>query len=153
MRVLAREGVTRLTVLAGHLGAQLEAAVAPEASSLGLKLTIAVEDAPLGTAGCLTNLEPATDDTLIVYGDMLFDIALAPLQVFHRSHEALITIIAHPNDHPRTSDLLIEHDGLVTKILPRKPPARGMSVTWCRPGSILRALRSSRASQRAAHPT
>ena len=58
MRVLAREGVSRIDVLAGHLGDQLGPALAPEAAALGLTLDIMVEPAPLGTAGCLTELRP-----------------------------------------------------------------------------------------------
>lgn len=119
MRVLAREGVTRLTVLAGHLGEQLRPTLAPEADALGLALNIMVEKEQLGTAGCLTNLGRITEDTLIVYGDMLFDTALVPLLDFHRARDALITVIAHPNDHPRTSDLVAERDGIVTAILRR----------------------------------
>jgi mannose-1-phosphate guanylyltransferase / phosphomannomutase len=122
MRVLRREGVARVTVLAGHLGAQLAAPLGAEARALGLALDIQVEDEPLGTAGCLAALTPADDDALLVYGDMLFDLALAPLAAFHRRQQALITIVAHPNDHPRTSDLIRERDGLVTALLPRETP-------------------------------
>jgi histidinol-phosphate phosphatase family protein len=32
----------------------------------------------------------------------------------------MLTIVAHPNDHPETSDLLVERDGLVRQILPGK---------------------------------
>ena len=122
MRVLRREGVSRVNVLAGHLGDQLQPALAAEAAALGLALQIIIESAPLGTAGCLAALEPATEDTLIVYGDMLFDMALSPLQEFHRDREALLTVVVHPNDHPRTSDLIVEEDGLVKAILPRGRP-------------------------------
>jgi histidinol-phosphate phosphatase family protein len=121
MRVLRREGVTRLTVLAGHLGAQLAGPVGAEAHNLGLALDIKVEAELLGTAGCLAALAPA-DDVLLVYGDMLFDVALAPLAKFHSDQRALITIVVHPNDHPRTSDLIRERDGLVTALLPREIP-------------------------------
>jgi mannose-1-phosphate guanylyltransferase / phosphomannomutase len=122
MRVLRREGVTRVNVLAGHLGDQLQPALAAEAAALDLALQIIIESAPLGTAGCLATLEPATEDTLILYGDMLFDMALAPLRKFHRDREARLTIVVHPNDHPRTSDLIVEKDGLVKAILPRGRP-------------------------------
>jgi len=121
MRVLRREGVDRLTVLAGHLGAQLAEPLGAEARVLGIALDIRLEPAPLGTAGCLAALAPA-DDALLVNGDMLFDLALAPLFAFHRRQHALITIVAHPNDHPRTSDLIRERDGLVTSLLPREVP-------------------------------
>ena len=122
MRVLRREGVEDLTVLAGHLGEQLADPLGAEARTLGLRLDIRVEPEPLGTAGCLAGLTPAHDDVLLVYGDMLFDLALAPLADFHRTQGALITIVAHPNDHPRTSDLIRERDGLVTVLLPREIP-------------------------------
>ena len=122
MRVLRREGVDRLTVLAGHLGEQLREPLGAEARTLGLAIDIRVETAPLGTAGCLAALTPADGDAVLVYGDMLFDLALDPLAQFHRRHGALITIVAHPNDHPRTSDLIRARDGLVTALLPREIP-------------------------------
>ena len=56
---------------------------------------------------------------------MLFDFALAPLVEFHRHHRALLTVVAHPNDHPRSSDLIVESDGLVKGILPRGQPRNG----------------------------
>jgi mannose-1-phosphate guanylyltransferase / phosphomannomutase len=121
MRVLRREGINRVSVLAGHLGDQLRPVLEPEAATIGLNLEIVVEQAPLGTAGCLTVLDPATDDILIVYGDMLFDIALTPLYEFHRRQEALLTLVAHPNDHPRTSDLIVENGDVVKAIVPRRP--------------------------------
>src|SRR5258708_26120716 len=55
---------------------------------------------------------------------MLFDVALAPLREFHRRKDALLTVVAHPNDHPRSSDLIVERDGLVQTILPRGRPRR-----------------------------
>jgi mannose-1-phosphate guanylyltransferase / phosphomannomutase len=122
MRVLGREGVTRVSVLAGHLGDHLRPALAPEAAALGIELKIIVEPEPLGTVGCLTALDPGAPETLIVYGDMLFDIALAPLREFHRRKNALITVVAHPNDHPRSSDLIVAQDGLVQEILPHGRP-------------------------------
>jgi histidinol-phosphate phosphatase family protein len=122
MRALRREGVARLTVLAGHLGARLAAPLGEEARNLGLALDIRVEEQPLGTAGCLAALATADGDALIVSGDMLFDLALAPLADFHRARQALITLVVHPNDHPRTSDLIREHDGFVTALLPRDAP-------------------------------
>ena len=130
MRLLRREAVTRVSVLAGHLGDRLRTALQPEAASLGLELQIIVESTPLGTAGCLEVLSPGRDNTLIVYGDILFDISLAPLTEFHRRKEALLTIVAHPNDHPSTSDLIVEEDGLVKDILayygPRKDDHRNL---------------------------
>src|SRR5258708_28415635 len=124
MRVLRREGVTRVSVLAGHLGDRLRRALEPEAAGLEMALQVIVEPKPLGTAGCLTTLDRGAEEELIVYGDMLFDVALAPLREFHRRKNALLTVVAHPNDHPRSSDLIVERDGLVQTILPRGRPRR-----------------------------
>jgi histidinol-phosphate phosphatase family protein len=124
MRVLRREGVTQVCVLAGHLGDGLQAALEPEAAVLGLELRIIIESTPLGTAGCLASLDPGMQETLIVYGDMLFDIGLAPLKEIHQRKQALLTVVVHPNDHPRTSDLIVEQDGLVKAILPYGQPRR-----------------------------
>jgi histidinol-phosphate phosphatase family protein len=124
MRVLRHQGVTQVSVLAGHLGDLLREALVPEAAALGLALQVIVEPRPLGTAGCLSALDPGTQEIVIVYGDMLFDIALEPLRECHRRNNALVTVVAHPNDHPRSSDLIVERDGLVREILPRAQPRR-----------------------------
>ena len=90
-----------------------------ETRALGLALDVLVENEPLGTAGCLSALGAASQDTFLVYGDVVFDVALDALQAFHRAGDATITIVAHPNDHPRTSDLIGETDGLVSAVHPR----------------------------------
>ena len=119
MHVLQREGITSVTVLGGHRGELLAAALESEAAALGLKLRVIVEPVPLGTAGCLAAVDPGSEETVIVYGDVLFDLVLGPLSAFHHRQGALLTIVAHPNDHPRTSDLIVEEDGLVKAILPQ----------------------------------
>ncbi|MEH7839369.1 HAD-IIIA family hydrolase [Rhizobium laguerreae] len=122
IRVLAREGVQHVRVLGGHLGGQLEPALAPEAEKLGITIDVFVEKSPLGTAGCLTTLDTTSGDVLIVYGDMLFDIDLAALARHRQQFPAALTIIAHPNDHPRTSDLVVQKSGYLQRLLPRKTP-------------------------------
>jgi histidinol-phosphate phosphatase family protein len=122
--VLGREGVKEVTILAGHLGNQLLPAL--EAAGITApKVEVVVESRPLGTAGCLTALKGLKQNSLIVYGDMLFDMDLARLAAFQTAHAALVTVVAHPNDHPETSDLLVERDGLVRRLLPAKAPREG----------------------------
>ena len=118
LAVLAREGVSHVTVLAGHLGGLIAPALEAEAARLSLTATVIREEAPLGTAGCLTALD-VTGDTLIVYGDMLFDMDLARLAGAHGDSGGELTIVAHPNDHPQTSDLVVARGGLARAILPK----------------------------------
>src|SRR3954469_6452652 len=75
LEALAREGVRAVTVLAGHLGEQLAPALAESARRLSLAIDVIVEKEPLGTAGCLAVLPHR--ETLIVYGDMLFEMDLS----------------------------------------------------------------------------
>src|SRR5260370_23559571 len=100
LRTVRREGITTITVLAGHLGDRLIGPLAEETKALGVALDVLVENEPLGTAGCLTVLGAAGQATLIINGDMLFDMALDPLERFHNSSQAVITVLAHPNHHP-----------------------------------------------------
>src|SRR5580704_19674913 len=60
MRVLKREGIDKVSVLAGHLGEQLRPELGPEAAALDLSLQVMVEGEPLGTAGCLIAPAPVT---------------------------------------------------------------------------------------------
>ena len=124
LAVLAREGITNVTVLAGHLGAQLAPAVEAEARRLSLAVSVLVEKEPLGTAGCLTALD-ICEDILIVYGDMLFDLDLERLAAAQAAGGAELTIVAHPNDHPETSDLVVERGGLARAILAKGAPREG----------------------------
>jgi mannose-1-phosphate guanylyltransferase / phosphomannomutase len=119
MRALQRQGVTRVSVLAGHLADRLRTPLESEAAALALAVRIIVDPKALGTAGCLTALAAEAEEVLVVDGDMLFDIALAPLQEFHRRKNALLTVVAHPSDHPRDCDLIVERDGYLREILPR----------------------------------
>jgi histidinol-phosphate phosphatase family protein len=149
LRLLAREGVERVVVLAGHLGERVRDVVVPEGAALGLDVGVSIEPEPRGTAGALTMVADAIGgaDFLVVYGDIVFDLSLSRLVDFHRRHGALVTIVAHPNDHPETSDLLVaESDGRITAILPHRHRAPGdhrnlvaAGVYACRP-DVLRHL-------------
>ena len=78
-----------------------------------------------------------TEETLIVYGDMLFDIALAPLWEFHRRYRRAA-------DRRRASERSPAHFGLdrrKRRTGEHNPAARtGRAETiiaiWCRPASI-----------------
>ncbi len=62
---------------------------------MGMSLTYATEDRPLGTAGSVRNAEAALrDDTfLVISGDALTDFDLTALIAHHREQEALVTVL------------------------------------------------------------
>jgi len=123
LRLLARYGVRQVAFLAGHLAAALQAGVEPFAETLGLTTAFFVEPQPLGTAGGLRQAQSwlTDDDCYVLYGDTAVDMDLPRLAEFHRRRSAAITVVAHPNDHPQTSDLLeVAADQKITAVLPRR---------------------------------
>lgn len=100
-----RYGFSRVLVLTGYLGDQIEDYLASQ--DFGLDVTCIREDRPRGTAGAVKSASSYLDNAfLVVYGDIIFDMDLHRLIQFDREHGALATIVAHPNDHPYDSDLV-----------------------------------------------
>lgn len=104
---LRRQGITRITLVIGYLGEQIEAFFG-DGSRFGVRIDYIREDTPLGTAGALYYLKgKMTDDLLLINGDLIFDLDFQRLMAFHKSHPAQATLLAHPNDHPYDSGILL----------------------------------------------
>ncbi len=95
-------GLTDITMVVGHLGE-------------------VIQTTPLGTAGALFKMPQLTDDFLLLCGDVVFDVNFNRFIRFHQEHQAWATLMAHPNNHPYDSSLL------VTEVLPPQT-AGGMPV-------------------------
>jgi D,D-heptose 1,7-bisphosphate phosphatase len=113
--VLARQGVTDVTIIVGHLG-QVIVDYFGDGAGFGVSISYITEDVPLGTAGALWFLKGVSDESFVlVNGDLIFDVDLHKFAAFHESRPALATILTHPNDHPFDSSLVeIESDGRVS---------------------------------------
>ncbi|MBN8216046.1 MAG: HAD-IIIA family hydrolase [Spirochaetes bacterium] len=125
IELLARHGVKDIVLLLGYRPEAIQAYFG-DGSRWGVRLTTLVEREPLGTAGGLKEGEAFLDEDFFCFnGDVMLDIDLDALAAFHRARGALGTLVAHPNDHPRDSDLLeAAPDGRVTAFHPR-PHADG----------------------------
>lgn len=107
---LRRQGITRITLTVGHLREQIEAFLG-DGSRFGMQISYIREDIPLGTAGALYYLKGKMDDDfLLINGDLIFDVDFQRLMAFHKSHPAQATLLAHPNDHPYDSGILLADD-------------------------------------------
>ena len=122
---LERYGVTDVTLLASHLADQIEAHVVTRVT-LGPRVRVHREQAPLGTAGGLHEIaNELTDPFLVVYGDVLFDVDLRRLLEAHHTWSGLATLVVHPNDHPYDSDLVeVDSANRITAVH-SKPHAAG----------------------------
>jgi len=113
-------------VIQGYLG---------DGSNLGIRLSYAVEDSPLGTAGAVKNTEPQLADTFAVLnGDIFTDLNLADLVTFHRHKGAQATIALTYVDNPSAFGVVeTESDGRVRRFI-EKPSPDQITSHWINAG-------------------
>lgn len=72
------------------------------------KIKLIEEKKPLGTSGCLSLIskEKLKKNTLIIFGDILFDIDFYKFYEFHKTNKSEISIFSHPSDHLFDSDII-----------------------------------------------
>lgn len=112
---LHRQGISEITLTIGHLGRQISDFFG-DGGKFGVQIDYIHEKEPLGTAGALYYLKGrVADDFLLINGDLIFDVDFRRLMEFHKRKSAAITLLAHPNDHPYDSCIILtDHDGRVT---------------------------------------
>lgn len=113
---LRSQRLNEITLVIGYLGKTIMEYFG-DGSRFGVNISYFMEDTPLGTAGALFKMHELTDDFLLLCGDVVLDVDFNRFIVFHRSHGAWASLMAHPNGHPYDSSLL------VTEVLP--PQASG----------------------------
>ena len=113
IRQLAGQGFERLTISVGHL-APLIKAVCGDGSKWGVKIDYVEEDAPLGTAGCLSLIEFEDDEPILaINGDTLTDLNFAAALGVH-SDDSGITICTNRRQVDIDFGVLdIDGDGLL----------------------------------------
>jgi D-glycero-D-manno-heptose 1,7-bisphosphate phosphatase len=120
---LKRYGLLDITIVIGHLGRIIRDHFG-DGSRFGCNIDYYQESSPLGTAGALFEIESElTDDFVLLNGDILFDIDFTRLICFHRNNNSDVTVVAHPNDHPFDSTLLVTNgEDRITDLLGREDP-------------------------------
>jgi mannose-1-phosphate guanylyltransferase/phosphomannomutase len=93
LRLLKRHGFTETVVTVQFLAALIRNYFG-DGEELGMALSYATEEVPLGTAGSVRNAAEALRDDrfLVISGDALTDIDLTDLVRFHEENGALVTI-------------------------------------------------------------
>lgn len=101
--------ITDIIIIVGHLGKQIEDHLG-DGSQRNIKIRYVYEKEPLGTAGGLFFIKDLiNEEFVLLYADILMDIDLNRMLLFHKSKQAEATLLVHPNSHPFDSDLVI-HD-------------------------------------------
>jgi len=104
-------------------------------SSLGVQLTYAVENNPLGTAGAVKNTEQYLNSTFVVLnGDIFTDLDISDMLAFHRCKGAKATIALTWVDNPSAFGVVeTDNDGRVKRFIEKPSPNQAIS-NWINAG-------------------
>ncbi|HLZ36260.1 MAG TPA: NDP-sugar synthase, partial [Mycobacteriales bacterium] len=119
LRLLRRHRFTETVVTVQFLAALVRNYFG-DGSELGMSLTYATEELPLGTAGSVKNAEAAlrSDAFLVISGDALTDIDLTALVDYHRANGALVTVcLTRVPDPLEYGITIVGEDGRVERFL------------------------------------
>jgi len=119
LRLLKRHGLTETVVTVQFL-ASLVRNYFGDGEELGMSLTYANEEVPLGTAGSVKNAEEALKDDsfLVISGDALTDFDLTELIEFHRSKGAMVTVCLTRVPNPLEFGItIVDEEGKVERFL------------------------------------
>jgi len=123
IETLRRHGIEDIILCIGHLGKIIEdyfgdgSLLCPKTNKpFGVNIRYIREDKPLGSGGALKAISNIlSEDFLLINGDIVFDISFSRLINFHKTHNAIATILTHPNTHPYDSGVIVaKSNGLVT---------------------------------------
>ena len=106
-----------------------------DGSELGVQLTYAVENSPLGTAGAVKNSEQYLDNTFAVLnGDIFTDLDMADMLAFHRCKRAKVTIALTWVDNPCAFGVVeTDSDGRIRRFIEKPSPDR-VTTNWINAG-------------------
>ncbi|GAA3859045.1 mannose-1-phosphate guanyltransferase [Streptomyces sedi] len=119
LRLLKRHGLNETVVTVQFL-ASLVKNYFGDGEELGMDLTYAHEEKPLGTAGSVKNAEEALrdDSFLVISGDALTDFDLTDLVRFHRERGALVTVCLTRVPNPLEFGItIVDDEGRVERFL------------------------------------
>jgi len=104
IKTLSLQGIEQIALIIGYK-ADVIRNYFGDGTAFGVHIDYIVEKEPLGTGGALALLP--REDTLLLFGDVYFDVNLERFIGFHKEKGAAITLFAHPNSHPHDSDIII----------------------------------------------
>lgn len=115
---LKNQGFTDIIITVNYLGSVIinyfgdGSGVSPVSKQpFGVNIEYYVENEALGNAGALFKIRDKLDsDFLLINADAMFDVDFNRFVKFHKMCGGLVTLFAHPNNHPYDSGLLVVND-------------------------------------------
>ena len=121
---LRSHGITDVVLLTSYLADAFEQVI-DRARRTGIRVEVAHETEPLGTAGAIKNAEPLVgDETFFAFnGDVLSSIDLTAALEFHRASGGAGTIVLTPVEDPSAFGVVpTDEDGRVERFVEKPPP-------------------------------
>jgi len=110
-------------------------------NSLDVRLTYAVEDAPLGTAGAVKNAQRYLGGTFAVLnGDIFVDFDIAEMLAFHRRQQAKATISLTWVDNPSAFGVVETDNARRVRRFIEKPSPDQVTTHWINAGIYILEL-------------
>jgi mannose-1-phosphate guanylyltransferase / phosphomannomutase len=131
IHLLRRNGITEIIATLHYLPDALRDYF-QDGSEFGVKMIYAVEeDQPLGTAGCVKNIEELLNETfLVISGDSVTDFDLQRAIAFHRSRRSMATIVLARVPDPLEFGVVITDDqGQIQRFLEKPSTSEVFSDT------------------------
>ena len=118
LELLRSYGITEVIVTLRYLASVIQDFY-EDGSNLGMKLSYAIEDVPLGTAGSVKNAARFLDDTfLVISGDALTDFDLQAIVDAHRAQQVAATIaLTHVPNPLEYGVTVTNEEGFVVQFL------------------------------------
>lgn len=122
LKLLKKEGISRVVICAGYLGEQIRDFV-QEGTQFGLSVTYSFDgEKPLGTGGALRRALPDLGDLFwVLYGDSYLDVPFQPIfEYFLKGRKkALMTVYCNQNRWDKSNVLF--NNGKVLNYLKKSP--------------------------------
>lgn len=119
--LLSRYGIKEIYIITNYLYEKIEDSLQEMKKHEHLKIVVHKESKELGTVGGIKEIEhKLTEDFFVLYGDIMLDVDLNRIAKFHSKNKSDATLVVHPTDHPKDSDLLgINTSGKIIKFYPK----------------------------------
>jgi len=118
LRLARRHGIEEVVATVQFLGSIVRNFFG-NGADLGISLSYATEEEPLGTAGSVRNARPLLDEgTLVLSGDSVTDVDLTELIRFHRSRDSAVTVtLKRVQDPLEFGIVIVDGEGRVERFL------------------------------------
>lgn len=130
IRLAARHGVTEVIVTTHYRSRQIREALG-SGERFGVRISYAMEEEPLGTAGSVRQVSAALRETfLVLSGDALTDFSLSEAVAEHRRKGAMATLVVTRVTDPTPYGIVdAAPDGRITRFLEKPGPGEVFSNT------------------------